>query len=368
LTATESGIAKSFIDSMLRESMVPAFVRCGAAVQSLDIDIALPVRELKPFLSSSLGLSPAIALLYRGDILRADAHLSSASFAAYDTLVVSPLPPVLSLTVLSGEVALALDVDVLSSISNLRTSIACSLSLRQDEFRLVSNGQVLCDEFSVCYYDILNHSIVRVVPVKPPAHEKVRPLALVDALQVRINEYRMARGLRQAEIATELSDILNNPVLQSYARINHSAKEVIDDALSIIELSQSPSVSKTDFLMAAMSDIMLNQTEFTREGLPLLSRGDSRAESLTRVDLIARLDYEPSISETPLPICWAHERERLHLDPRRLPMKDLFAKQVRVLKRMGFADEAAIQMALRETAGNVNRAAKFLMRTGNRRA
>jgi hypothetical protein len=54
--------------------------------------------------------------------------------------------------------------------------------------------------------------------------------------------------------------------------------------------------------------------------------------------------------------------------PKMAAGKKNFSEQVRLLKGLGFAEEAVILMALRESAGNVSRAVEYLVRTGNRRA
>jgi hypothetical protein len=48
-------------------------------------------------------------------------------------------------------------------------------------------------------------------------------------------------------------------------------------------------------------------------------------------------------------------------------MQQRFSREIRAITRMGFGAESVILMALKETAGNIQHAAKLLMENGPNR-
>jgi hypothetical protein len=234
-----------------------------------------------------------------------------------------------------------------------------------DQFNLVSCGQLLLDDLSLCYYDIMDKSDVYVVPIRALTSITVKPLELVAGLRGYVREYAVSRGSRQVSIAAVIFEMIYNPILQSFARIDQDAKQAIDDALLVVDFRQTPTISNHFSVGASITDLILNRLEASRSGMTFIPKGCLQSSQSNVADLPSSIDYVPSITEEPLPVLWTQKQNSVSPDRRRLRISETFAKQIRVLKRMGFADEAAIQVALRESAGNVPRAAKFLMRTGN---
>jgi hypothetical protein len=211
--------------------------------------------------------------------------------------------------------------------------------------------------------------MVYVVPITNRPRPKAQPTALLESLSNLLKTCATARGLQQREIATQIAELASNPILLAFARIHPHAKQVIGDAYLAVDFLQTRSTSHREGIIAAMNDIVLTQFDVAREGMPLLHKQFYRkqTEKFTRIDLPANLNYNPAISERPLSAWWVSDVRRSEA-PKRAARKENFSEQVRVLKGLGFADEAVILMALRETAGNVSRAAKYLRRTGNHRA
>jgi hypothetical protein len=352
---------------MRPSSLVPVEVRCGPSSWQLNVDISLSVRVLKPILSALLHISPAMLVLHRGEILRGDAPLFQSNVITDDILLVLPLPSTLSLTIRFGDDSANLEVDPLGSIDDLYTAIGTHFSVQPEQFAVIAHGQLLCYGFSVAYYDIPNHSILYSVGVKSAARIRANPVGLVEVLRHSVHDYALSRGPSQVAIANEIRDLIHNPILQSYARIDPEAKQLIDDAVMVVGYDRSRSNSCSDSVVAAMNDLILNQLELSKGGISFMEKGYRRSQNapFIQIDLPANVDYTAAISEEELPIWWTEEPSSA--DSKKLHGTETFSKQLRVLKRMGFADEAVILMALRETAGNVPRAAKFLMRTGNHR-
>jgi hypothetical protein len=345
----------------------PLLFHCGSSDLSLDVDMSISVQSLKSLVSSSFRISPSLAIIQSGDFVRGDAPLSQVLHG--DTLTVIPLPSVFSLTVHFGDRRFPIQADPYSPVSDLRSAIASRVLLHPDQFHLVSAGQILQDHFTLSYHDLVPNSTVYVVPIKSNPRGQAHPLALLESVKRLVQLFASNRGVRRREIATEISELIYNPILKSYARLDPAAKQILDEAYLAVNFTQPRSTASRDGVLAAINDMAMTQYDGSHEGMAFLVNEYRRSQNseFTRIDSPVNLEFTPAISERGLPIWWLPEKMR-DSEQRRVCLKENFSEQVRVLKRMGFGDEAVIRIALRHTAGNVTRAAKYLMRTGGHRA
>jgi translation elongation factor EF-Ts len=106
----------------------------------------------------------------------------------------------------------------------------------------------------------------------------------------------------------------------------------------------------------------MTQVEATAAGLRAFCEDLARKESerVAAVGAVARpkLDFEVQLSEEALPVPWGAAA----VDGAR--MRERWSYEIRELKRMGFEDESVILRALKEAAGNLQRAVKLLRRMG----
>jgi hypothetical protein len=148
----------------------------------------------------------------------------------------------------------------------------------------------------------------------------------------------------------------------------------VDDACLAVESAEHSMTSEINQVVGAINDLVLFQLEATPIGMRLLRDEWAKKERLRSQNAIlhTRIDYTPSLAEDPLPIWWSSWKIELEngggIGRDRLgTIQERFSQEIRVLKRMGFNDERVIVMALKETSGNVQRAAKLLMKTPRNR-
>jgi hypothetical protein len=312
----------------------PIVFRCDSSSLSLGVDV--PSHESP--ISSSFRLPPTLPVIQPRDV-------SVSVFA---------------LIVRFANHSFLIEADPYSSVSDLRASVASGLALPPEQFHLVSAGQILQDFFTLSYHNLIHRATVYVVPLKE--RPKAQPSALLESLRQLAKAYTGCH--RPREIAHEISELINNPILQSLSRIDAKAKQAIDEAYLLVDLTQSRATRTREAAIAALNDTHLAQLDGSREGRSLFQQELSRKQDpeFTRIDSPVNLNYIPAIAERAVPVWWIAEKINV-----RKTFRENFSEQVRILKRMGFDDEAVILLALRETSGNVPRAAKYLIRTGHHR-
>jgi hypothetical protein len=334
--------------------------RLGTSTQTLTVDFNTPVRSLKSQISLAFQIPPALSLFHKGQLLRSDSLITDIL-----NVIVLPLPSQISFKLQFAGKNFSVEADPLGPVSELRETIADRLGLSPSQFVLVCNGQVLIDDFTLSFFDIFENAVLYLLANRSNPRDKPRPTALARVLESKIREYPVARRPIQMALVRDITEIITNPMFQAFAHINQEVKELVEKGLEVIDQSHSTGWSDRNAIVAARSDAMLNQMELARGGMSVLEGGYHRtqAESFVGVEPAANLDYEGCVSEMALPAWWNQERD-CDVEPRRIQAGENFSKQIRVLKKMGFADEAAIQFALTRSSGNVTRAAEFL-RSGN---
>ena len=250
----------------------------------------------------------------------------------------------------------------------LKEKIASEIEAPADEIVLVHGGKVIDGEKSLSFWGVYGNSVIRVVRRSAGSSQKVKPAQLIDSLYDLVSQFLVATHAGQDAIRGEIMNILSSPVLQWYSRISRDAKMLCDDALKIIEVTESPDVAKLDNVVAVLNDLTITQFEESAEGMRVLEEVflSEKTEEKAKGWLPVRLGYASEISEEPLPTWWTSS-----IPSRDLPMEQdttmfmqrRYRREIRTLKKLGFNDENVILRALSQTSGNLQQAARMLVRT-----
>jgi hypothetical protein len=179
-----------------------------------------------------------------------------------------------------------------------------------------------------------------------------------------IARFVSAPATKQRRLAPDVANLISNPVLEAFASIDPGARLIVEDARLLVESAESADTAQMSQALATVNDQVMTAFEATPAGMRLLwetvEQENSKRTRPAPAQIPTKIDFETSIAEEPLPIWWSTWEERDH-GWRSCTAKGQFSREIRALKRMGFDDESVILRALKETSGNVQRAAKLLM-------
>jgi hypothetical protein len=350
-------------------------IRFQSESYTLELRLTTTVSSLKTLVSKRHNLYPVPRLIFKGAVLPSNSTLALCGVSSGSLIVVVPSKLESTLQIITA-LCPSFDIPVVltSSVLNLRIALGARVSLPPDQITLVHSGRVMLDGYCLGDYDIGDRSTVRVVRVRRLLFSRPRPSQLAQELRKAISRYGSAKPSHQRRLALEISQLLNNPALLSYARFDQVARLVVDDARLLLQVAEHPVSYHLNGAVATMEDQTITVFEATVPGFRVLwdaaSRECAKRAGALSASVSKKPEPEPSISEDPLPIWWStcdpvKERfTKMDFGPEWYsPMKERFSREVRVLKKMGFADESVILMALEETCGNIQRAVKLLMRT-----
>ena len=253
------------------------------------------------------------------------------------------------------------------TVFNLRQKISEQIGLTPELLTIVFNGQVLLDDISLGFYKISNKSKIFFTLKKVVVDKKPRPSHLIDQLYKLVSTLLTKPKSKHDTIMLEISELIENPILQAFARLDRDTQQMIDDALMILESIPSYAYSNYESI-AAMNDMTMTQYETTAEGMraleeAMLNDDDEEYSSIDDgiFDLPTVITPSRKISNKPLPTCWAFDNSSFFSSSASIqPLREVFARQIRALKKLGFNDEPTILKVLNETAGNVPKAAQIL--------
>jgi hypothetical protein len=346
---------------MLRSDFVR--VCCQSERYALDISLSASVATLKSMISARHHFDPGVRLVFNGRLLNSLSTLTLSGITTGSLIVAIPPKSEATLRIIPWTASpFDLPVHLVSSVTSLRESVALHLGLLPDQINLVHNGRILEDNYSLSNYELFDKSAVYVAKCSIPA--RANPSQLIATLRNMISRFVAASSTQQRRLAVELADLISNPVLTAFAPIDPNANLIIDDAKLLLESAESSDNAQMSQALAAVNDQMMTAFEVTASGMRLLwetvEKENRKRERQPPAQAPTRTDFEPSIAEKPLPIWWSPWTDGNRAGRSRTS-NEKFSREIRALKRMGFDDESVILMALKETSGNVKRAAKLLM-------
>ncbi|OHT02058.1 hypothetical protein TRFO_30935 [Tritrichomonas foetus] len=151
-------------------------------------------------------------------------------------------------------------------VGELRTNIADKTGLQLEHLKLIFSGKVLVDEMTLNFYNITNGSLIYVASMKSDINRKVRPSMLLNQLYQLVSSLVSNPNQNRAVLMSEISELIENPVLQSYARIDRNAHKLIDEALRVLESVAATPVTNYE-IIARLNDLALMQYEAYPEGI-----------------------------------------------------------------------------------------------------
>ena len=296
--------------------------------------------------------------------------------------------------------------DQFCTVFSLKQQISNLMKLFPEQIHVVFAGQVLKDDLSLSFYKIRENSQIFIVIAKDsqPKPNRPRPYQMLNRLLQLLDELPNCEAEKFNIIIDEINSIMNNPIVQSFARINSDVQQLFSDAREVIANTERPVSRKTRQFIAKSKDTILDQFDSTPEGFRLIQSLVEESEESDSDGPLPKpktnLRYNKKISNKPLPNPWENTSARkrsvfqnaalrlsvpaaslifpensITIRPEEnlplmktptfennfsLGLKSKYAEQIKALRKMGFKDENIILQALSETNGNVQLAAQIL--------
>lgn len=280
------------------------------------------------------------------------------------------------------------------TIQDIKTILHNKHGYSTESLNLICRGELLIDELSIEGSKIHNIDNIYIFIKTNKPRPKVNDL-ISRAKYLMIQVYS---GLPNYEKATkELNELIQNRFLKSRARFDDEVSQMLIEAQQLVESSKRPLSERTKYFIAQNQDTIFAQVEGALNADKMMKAIIDEQNEQEKICLITRppntiTSYTSQISEAPLPNAWDQTQslspiflsslrpttvitgKRSHLMDDVWPeddnflvrpfapdltinLKEKFATEVVALKRMGFTDEEIILEALKETGGNVQRAA-----------
>lgn len=246
----------------------------------------------------------------------------------------------------------AFNVSPIHTVREVKKMLELKLDILADTQVLALNGLVLQDELTLSHYNIRPNTTLFLSMKKA---RTARLMCLIDQLFDVMNDFITASEHRRSTLADEISKLVENPQIASYARIHTGTAKLIAEAKFMLEEHHFMSSERFDHAIAVLQDRSITQFEACATIAEMMQEA-MNIDSSEDEDLFPQstvVQPATAIPAGPLPTCWgmfqqyeAREKE--------------FAQQISVLKKMGFRDETVMNRALREASGNVPQAAKLI--------
>ena len=337
---------------------------------AITVNPTMSVMDLKQRIALVQRIEPAMHLVFAGNLLSDTDQVGDTGLFDGCLIQVVPIQDSIIVMVITPlrDSPLTMSASRTDSASLLKMRIAQELSIDPDSLKLVCQGRVLEGELSLAYFGVMSGSTIRIV-VKHTI-SRATPSKLIDTLYRKVSELLSAPPKKSAAILDDISQLIENNVLQAYAKVDSDARHLVDDALMILESADIPIVWDASETVAAMNDLTMTIFEETSEGMRLLE--DLLLTEPTEKPLLefpTTIPFDRKISDTPLPTWWCNGRrivDRIE-DTKRISVKDRYRREIRALKKLGINDESAILTALKETSGNLPMAARILVKNSERK-
>lgn len=291
-------------------------------------------------------------LVFDGKVLANTQSLASIGITNGSKVFLVEVPSNFRIEVRGPHGVTFLDVSATQTVADLKKQIEIEASVAADAQLLVGAGQILSDELTLAHYGI-RPGVPLFLRIRRQ-EKNTRLTSLIDHLFDLMNDFITVSEGRQSEISNEIAEIVQNPQLIAYAKIHLGAAKLVDEARFMLEEYQAMSSERLDRAIAGVQDLMMLQFEACANGAYVmreaLESDDSDEEEVVQQ---TKTDYEGGVSTEELPTCWG-------MFDRYEQGEKEFARQISVLKKMGFRDETLMKKALREASGNVPQAAKLI--------
>jgi hypothetical protein len=269
----------------------------------------------------------------------------------------------------------SVDVDAYATVSSLKDIISKKTGMYPSQQRLVFRGVVLANEMSLSYYNITNGSRIYFVPVAQQSAPRAQTCNLLHNLWPLLDQLSPGASCPCSDLRSRIQAIIEDPVIESLARTDSAVKDAVGGAWKVTAAAARPTAGKMRGVLSRAHDLLLDQFDNSADGVRILRSvvEEVLAEESARAPPSEPTRIRPAcrICERPLPNPWPGTRRegplyasglRLSLGPADAGAMAEFAREVEMLREMGFTDEGRMLHALSEAKGNVHFAAQLLER------
>jgi hypothetical protein len=233
---------------------------------------------------------------------------------------------------------------------------------------LYYQGKILIDEFTLHYYKVNVASTFILVNETKSSKNASKAKDLFQQYLKDLQEVIESGGAKYDLLISEIQQLLDNPLLIAAARINLNMNHAIKEGKLILQAMERPINKKTLHFIAQSQDLQMTRAEMfaSPNKLYQMIEEEDEEEDDIFIEKNTRIP-NPSIatiSVDPLPNPWRINKfPYLKSHPISGPSNDLkqiFARELNALKKMGFTNEEANVNALSQTGGNIQLAARIL--------
>ncbi|OHT00495.1 ubiquitin 1 [Tritrichomonas foetus] len=221
-------------------------------------------------------------------------------------------------------------ISLFQSTIELKKKIEENNNIPLAEQRLIFLGKLLSDDFSLAYYGIRDKSVIFLIAKKAQSPPRQTPSRQILRLTQLIEQYYNSKLNDYQEVLTEITEIIQNPMVKAAARINSEFQLKIEEAHEILQTAEHPISTKNVMFIAKAHDMTLTHFESTPDGFRFLQSLIKDEESLSAhssFQIPTNLCYQTELSNKPLPQCWNR--------PRNCHGGNYLLRNQRVYKRFG---------------------------------
>ena len=195
-------------------------------------------------------------------------------------------------------------------VLEVKERLAKKIQIPVNQQKLIFNGKILTDEISLGHYGIKSGSVIYSL-ISQSKKKGVKPSELYESLCCCLYKLLFSFEPKKDELLDQIIELLDKPTLQAYSRINPESKMLMKEALAIVSNLREVNLTNIVSTIAQINDFTISKLEQTTEGIETLKDlfgVDNIQEEFDFIMLPTNIDYEPSISEEPLPNPWKSKK------------------------------------------------------------
>lgn len=269
-----------------------------------------------------------------------------------------------------------LEIVATDCMTDIRAKVQPFWNEKTDRMRIVVDGRVMQEGVSANFYKIETDTVIFMVPEKRKQPEKQKPTQLIDELCEKLFKLLFSPTPTQKHLTYDVSEVLKNPVMQSFARINQDAARLMEEAVYILDNFREPISAGMSAFVTRTNDLVATRLEQTKDGMLLLQEFYENDKNRHRISprQTTNTCYTPAISTNELPdlastgvtaFKKAYVRRRGSSSNCIQLRRSFHTRLMRVLKgrlvgAIDVGDDDAIVQAINEADGNISKATMIL--------
>lgn len=199
------------------------------------------------------------------------------------------------------------------TVLSLKEDLYDEMGVFPHQQTLLYKGGILNDDLSLSFYGIHDHSVLYLVPKKEKNMYIAKSFYYMDKLKHLLGMLSSAKSNEFDEIRSEIIDILNDPILKGFARIDDSARNLLKNAREVLRDTEKPISQGQKRLLASFTDRAYTQAESSPDGLRSLGKylQEDEAEIESTHKETTNLPKTKGISTMPMPLCFQKEKKKV---------------------------------------------------------